>query len=240
MYAAKFNTDEYKKIAKKITTMVIPVGSTEAHGRHCPLDTDNLIPERLMADLERKLGKEILIAPEVNYGYTPNLAAFPGTVTLRIETLIALYSEIALGYVKWGAKHIVFMNGHGGNVPALSAACDNVAAAGAYALTISYWLNYSKDILTVCSGQGHAGEDETSLVLALDPELVDMKKATAWNKKPLLAPMNGPDINAYRFPDAVTGDSRKATAEKGEKIFELVLKRNVEMIRAFAAGKYAH
>jgi len=239
MYAGKLNTDEYKKIAKKITTVVIPVGSTEAHGRHCPLETDNIIPARIMEDLERKMGNEILVAPAVNYGYTPNLAAFPGTVTLKLEPLVALYTEVAAGYVKWGARHIVFMNGHGGNVPVLSAACDNVAALGAYAMVISYWLNFSKDILTVCSGQGHAGEDETSLVLALDPSLVDMKKATVWEKKPLIAPMNGPDINSHRFPDAVTGDARKGTAEKGEAIFKLVLKRNVEMIRAFAAGEYA-
>ncbi len=239
MYAGKLNTDEYQKTAKKIGTVVIPVGSTEAHGRHCPLDTDNIIPEQLLKDVDREMEKEILVAPAVNYGYTPNLAAFPGTVTLKMETLVALYTEVAAGYVKWGARHVVFMNGHGGNVPALSAACDNVAALGAYAMVISYWLNFSKDILTVCSGQGHAGEDETSLVLALEPSLVDMDKAAVWEKKPLIAPMNGPDINSYRFPDAVTGDARKATRDKGEELFRLLKDRNVAMIRAFAAGEYA-
>ncbi len=238
MYAGKLNTDEYGKAAEKISTVVIPLGSVEAHGRHCPLDTDNMIPERILRDVEGVMRQEILVAPPINYGYTPGLSTFPGTVTIGMETLISLYTQVAAGYVGWGARHIVFMNGHGGNIPALSAACDNIAARGAYAMVISYWLNFSQDILTVCSAQGHAGEDETSLVLAIDPSLVDMGKASSWEKKPLITPMNGPDMASRRIPEAVTGDARKADRKKGDALYRILRDRTVETIRAFAAGEY--
>ncbi len=102
MYTALMNTEEFKKAISKIDTIIIPVGSHEAHGMHCPLGTDNLIPERLCADLEGQMADEVLTMPPVNYGYSPLLAAFSGTVCLKAETLVSLYSEIGCSLAAWG------------------------------------------------------------------------------------------------------------------------------------------
>jgi len=173
MFAQNLTFPHFEEQIKKIDTIVIPTGSLEAHGRHCPLGTDILIPERLCKDLELAMGDRILIAPSINYGYSPLLRAFPGTIHLSAELLISIYSEVAKGFIRWGAKNIVFMNGHGGNIPMLSVACDRIAEAGGSAMVISWWATFSQEILGICSSQGHAGEDETSVMMAIDATLVD-------------------------------------------------------------------
>jgi len=238
MYADRMTTDAYKAASAKIDTVVIPVGSLEAHGRHCPLGTDDLIPARLCSDLDSRIGDRIFIAPAVNYGYTPVLVAFPGSVSIQAETLISLYAGIGTGFARWGAKNIVFMNGHGGNIPMLTVACDRIAEAGATAAAISYWVTYSKEILGICSTQGHAGEDETSLVLALDASLVDPKGVARHMKKSFMAPLAGPDQRNARFPNAMNGDASRADAEKGRRLYAKILEKNVEYIERIRRGDY--
>lgn len=236
MYANRITTDAYRSASSKIDTVIIPVGSLEAHGHHCPLGTDNLIPERLCQDIESRLRDRVMIVPPVNYGYTPVLDQFPGSVSIPAETLIALYTEIGRAFVKWGAKNVVFMNGHGGNTPLLRVACDRIAASGGTAAAISWWATYSKEILGICSTQGHAGEDETSLVLAIDAALVDPKGTKSHMKKAFMTPIAGPGERAAFYPEAMNGDPSRASAEKGERLFAMILEKNLEYIERIRRG----
>ncbi len=236
MYAERLTSPHFNTVLEHIDTVVIPVGSLEAHGKHCPLGTDILIPARLCADLESTMGDEILIAPAINYGYTPLLSAFDGSVSLEAELLIDLYCEVARGFVKWGAKNIVFMNGHGGNIPMLTVACDRIAQAGARAMAISWWATYAHDILTICSSQGHAGEDETSVIYAIDASLVDEKNLTRHLQKAFVLPLASPDQVQIRYPDAMNGDASRASREKGQALLELMCERNMEYIRRLRTG----
>jgi len=238
MYISKLTSKRFGAMAGKIDTVVVPVGSLEAHGMHCPLGTDNFIPDRMCADLEKAIGKDILIAPTLNYGYTPSLMAFPGTVSLPAEALLSVYSEIGIAFVRWGAKNIVFMNGHGGNIPMLTVACDRVSAAGGTALAISWWATYSADILGVCETQGHAGEDETSAILAIDASLVDDSARSIHMKKSFCIPLSGPGQIAARYPNAMSGDSTKATEAKGKALYELFLSKNLDYIGRLRGGRF--
>ena len=230
MFAQSLTFPYFEEQIKKIDTIVIPTGSLEAHGRHCPLGTDILIPERLCKDLELAMGDRILIAPSINYGYSPLLRAFPGTIHLSAELLISIYSEVAKGFIRWGAKNIVFMNGHGGNIPMLSVACDRIAEAGGSAMVISWWATFSQEILGICSSQGHAGEDETSVMMAIDATLVDQKSRGSHVKKAFSLPLATPDQVAERYPDAMNGNSLLATKEKGERLLAMMLEKNIEYI----------
>ena len=238
MYVQNLTSKRFSELAGKIDTVIIPVGSTEAHGWHCPLGTDNIIPDRMCADLETAAGGELLIAPTLNYGYTPMLAIFPGTVTIPAETLISLYAEIGIQFVKWGARNIVYMNGHGGNIPMLTVACDRVSAAGGTALAISWWATYSADILKICDSQGHAGEDETSAVLGIDPSLVDDASREIHMYKSFAIPLSGPTQMQARYPHGMSGDSTKATVAKGAALYEMMLAKNLEYIRRLRAGEF--
>jgi creatinine amidohydrolase len=239
MYAEFLTTGRYAEAMSRTGLVVVPVGSHEAHGRHCPLGTDYLIPARLCADLDARMGDRVVIAPAVNYGYTPGLETFPGTVSVRAEALVDLYTDIGAGLAKWGARTIVFMNGHGGNIPMLTVACDRIAKAGAVAAAISYWATFSRDVLTICGTQGHAGEDETSLVLALDERLVDRGALRRHMRKSALLPLAGPGVLEARFPDAMNGDPAAASADKGRRLYALLLERNLETLERLARGEFA-
>lgn len=230
MIAQKLNFPDFEYQITTIDTIVIPVGSFEAHGRHCPLGTDIIIPERLCADLEAAIGDKIIIAPAINYGYTPMLKDFPGTVHISAEVLISLYTEVGKCFLRWGAKNIVFMNGHGGNIPMLSIACDRLAEAGGSAMVLSWWATYSSEILEICSTQGHAGEDETSLILAIDATLVDEKSRSIHMEKAFSLPLATYDQTVTRYPEAMNGDSTRATEEKGKRLLAMILAKNIEYI----------
>jgi creatinine amidohydrolase len=240
MYVHDLTTKRYAELAGTIDTVIIPTGSLEAHGQHCPLGTDIFIPERMCKDIEAAThgSGEFLIAPAINYGYTPMLTSFPGTIHLPAETLISIYSEVAVGFVKWGAKNIVFMNGHGGNIPMLTVACDRVAIAGGSALAISWWATYAADILKICGTQGHAGEDETSVILAIDASLVDDASRSIHMQKAFTLPLTGPGQLAARYPAGMSGDSTAATKEKGEKLLEMMLKKNLDYIQRLRTGNF--
>lgn len=229
MYIAKLSKETFAQAIKEIKTVVIPIGSIEAHGSHCPLSTDIIVPEHILSLMEETHSDKILIAPSVNYGYTPSLAYFPGTVHISGETLTNYVFELAQGWVKWGAEYIILFNGHGGNTAALTLVANKVAELGATCVLVNWWQNYSKEILEICDAQGHAGEDETSVVLAIDPDLVDMSKAGVHDKQ-LMASIFAPDAIHYSYPDALNGDARKASVEKGEAIYEAVCQSFAKML----------
>lgn len=229
MLLARLSTDGFKEAIKTIDTMILPIGSVEAHGRHCPLSTDVIIPERIASDIDHKLADRVLVAPAIPYGYSKDLSYFPGTVHVSAEVMAAYVSEVALSWVKWGVTTVVLLNGHGGNIPALSIAADRIASQGAKVVLINWWLHFSKEILEICEGQGHAGEDETSTVLAIDTSLVEMNKAGVYWPK-LITTIKAPEIARFSYPDAMSGDARQATAEKGQRIYAVVCERVVQIL----------
>lgn len=222
MYIAKLTKETFREASTNIDTVIIPIGSLEAHGSHCPLSTDIIVPEKILSLVEERYGQRIFIAPTVNYGYTPSLAHFPGTIHISGDTLYRYVSEIGEGWATWGIKNIVLFNGHGGNIPALTLAGNRIAVNGVRVMLINWWMTYSKEILTICDAQGHAGEDETSVVLAIDPDLVHMEKAGVHDRQPMTS-LFSEDMIHYSYPDALSGDATKATAAKGHAIYEKVV-----------------
>lgn len=237
MYWAQLTMHKFEKFREDIEAVILPIGTTEAHGPHCPLGTDFMIPDHLAKMLNDAMPNNLAIAPTVNYGCSWNLGVFPGTVNISSEIMAQYIEEIGDGFMQWGIENIVFLNGHGGNRPALQIAAQHLADSGANVLLVNWWIDYMPQILTVCDSRGHAGEDETSLMLAIAPELVEMDLAIANNNKP-----NGQvftaDISYQTMVNALTGDATKASIEKGEKVFDLLAGEIVTLIDDFLKGKY--
>lgn len=232
MYMEELTSDAFAEAVKKVKIGVLPIGMTEAHGHHCPLGTDTLIPRHFLQLIDEQMGAELLIAPEIPYGYSWDLAPFPGTINIEPEVFGAYVLQAARGLVGWGLNKLVFFNGHGGNTPMLFQVMEKLAEQGASSLLINWWQDYSTEILTICQGQGHAGEDETSAVLAIDASLVDLEKANVnWSRA--IANVRFPGMQQQLMVHGQTGDARLATEEKGARIFSLCTAKIIELLRAF-------
>lgn len=217
---------EFDRIKDKVVAVILPVGSVEAHGRHLPLGTDVFAPLKIAELVEQKVrerGKEVLVMPPIWYGHSFALNAYPGTINVRPESLRMYVGDVLAELAAEGFKKIVLLNGHGGNVYPLTEAAEDVAELypDVEVYLINWWLDFREDILSVCSSQGHAGEDETSVMLAIRPELVNMREARGRRVKRKIRVIKK-DIGKEVFPDGLNDDPSSATAEKGERILQIV------------------
>ncbi|WP_053958585.1 creatininase family protein [Sulfobacillus thermosulfidooxidans] len=223
MYWDQITTKNFlEHIIGHYDTAILPTGSVEAHGQHCPLGTDNMAPWYFAEQLEKTYSDRILILPPVPYGHTPDLSVWAGTISVSASVLQQYVAEIGIGVAQWGIKNLILLNGHGGNTSALQAAMEQIAAENVRVVLVNWWLDFSQQILRITTSQGHAGEDETSVMLAIAPELVHMDDASFNPFRPRYR-MKGPGINDKSLRHATTGDGRLGTKEKGEKIAAVVV-----------------
>jgi creatinine amidohydrolase len=234
--------DIQKALDKGSSTVVFAVGSNEQHGPHLPTCTDSLIGDVLANKVAKKLGKA-LQAPSINVGCSDHHTAFPGAISLRPETLKNLIRDYCFSLAKQGFKKIVILPSHGGNFNAVQEVTDELKQSLKGTTVISYTdLNglleslaefSSKHGISAGESGGHAGESETSMVLAIRKDLVDMKHAEKGfvgnfeDKKEL---MWRKGIKAVT-KNGVLGDPRKAEASKGEEYLELWAEKMVDFVR---------
>jgi creatinine amidohydrolase len=204
------------------TTLVVPVGSTEQHGPHLPLDTDTRIATAVADAVARRLGTAV-VAPPICYGASGEHQEFPGTVSIGTEALRIFLVEYGRSACGW-ANRLVFVNGHGGNVDALRAAVVLLRAESRDAVWFS---------CTAPGADPHAGHTETSVLLALSPAEVRTGECRRGNTEPLARLM--PDLRSGGVgavsPSGVLGDPTTATAAAGAVILAAMVADGEERLR---------
>lgn len=222
MYMMNLTAKQFTELKKTVTTVLLPIGMMETHGPHCSLGTDVWIPREFVRRLDLLIGEKVLIAPEVPYGHSWGLAPFDGTIDISAEAFSAYVYEIGKEFHRNGLKNIILFNGHGGNIASLTSVVEKLADLGMNVLTINWWVDYREQILEITKGPGHGGEDETSLILAIDEKLAD--PSLVGNHKSNLNPkIKFEKMGTVLFKDGYLGDAGSATAEKGEKLYEMML-----------------
>ena len=234
-------------------TVIVPVGSTEQHGPHAPLSSDVLIP----TEVARRVAPEVgaVVAPSVNYGLSYPHVGFTGVVHVRISTFQSLLEDLTQQFAAMGFRRIVFLNGHYDNTYAIAYACAAVGErlpAGVRAFPVNYWDAMTPDeaaeFFDAASGL-HANKGETSAVMAINPDLVDMEAANA--EMPPFPEVTNPAAvhTAFFFssPGSVHratrsgtwGDARESSVEFGERYLGVVSRATVRLLddieRTFAA-----
>lgn len=195
--------------------LIIPVGSTEQHGPHLPLDTDTRIATAVAHGVREQLEGaptgDWMVAPPVYYGASGEHEGFPGTVSIGTSALQALLVEYGRSASSW-ASRLVFVNGHGGNVEAL---------AGAVALLRMEGRDVGWVPCIAAGADAHAGHTETSVLLHISPGDVWTDDLTVGNTAPLaeLMPAMRSGGIAAVSEVGVLGDPTTATAAEGERIF---------------------
>ena len=176
----EFTRNEFKAMDPR-TVVVIPIGAIEQHGPHLPVNTDSLILEQVLQTSAQGCRQPVLITPSIQYGYSPHHFGFPGVLSLQSETILALLKDIGTSVVRCGFTRIVLMTGHGGNMHVVGQTARDLGCLnpGVTAAGTSYWDIAMEGLKERMSGltpwiPGHAGLFETSLVLAIREDLVDM------------------------------------------------------------------
>lgn len=192
-------------------SVLIPLGSTEQHGPHLPLDTDTRIATAVARAARAHLGSEWLVAPAIAYGASGEHQSFAGTISIGTAALTELLVEYGRSAACW-ARRLVFVNGHGGNVAALNRAVGTLRAEGRDA---GWCPCFAAD------GDAHAGHTETSVLLHISPADVLTDRWLAGNRAPLpeLLPSMRRGGVAAVSPVGVLGDPTTATAAEGARIF---------------------
>lgn len=172
---------EVAEALKKTNIVIIPIGSTEQHGLHLPLGVDTFIPIRIAEDVAKRA--DVVIAPPFWYADCPHHMGFPGTITLRSETLIEFTYDVCKSLIQHGFKEILLLNGHTiANNPDLLIAIERIqeeTGANVYLIDL---LDIAISVISKTreselGGLYHAAELETSQMLAIKPDLVYMEKA---------------------------------------------------------------
>ena len=138
MFLARLTWPQARDYFASNDIVLIGVGSIECHGRHNPLGTDTMAPDRL-GQLVDERAPELLIAPTMPYGATDDLMGFPGTVSLGVEGLTRAMTSICDSLYSYGARRFVFVNGHGGNVKSLGCVCMELNRRGCLAALFNWW-----------------------------------------------------------------------------------------------------
>ncbi len=209
-------------------SLLVPVGSTEQHGPHLPLDTDTRIATAVARGAGARLGRDWLVAPAIAYGASGEHQDFAGTISIGAEALTLLVVEYGRSAACWAGR-LVFVNGHGGNVDALTPAVSRLRAEGREV----GWCPCA-----AVGGDAHAGHTETSVLLHISPGDVLTDRWLAGNGAPLpelLPSMRRGGVAAVSRV-GVLGDPTTATAAEGERLFDEMVDGCIRRVARWSPG----
>jgi creatinine amidohydrolase len=221
------------------TIAVLPVAATEQHGPHLPLSVDTVLVDGVLAAALPHLAPDlkVLVLPTQAVGLSPEHARFPGTLTLKAETILRLWTDIGESVAAAGIKKLLIFNSHGGQVSVMDIVARDLRARLDMLVYSASWFNLplldaqGADVNALFSAEEHrfgihAGDIETSMTLALDPVHVDMAQAQNFasssqdrarkfdilgNGKSAKLGWQMQDYN----PAGAVGNAQAATADKG-------------------------
>lgn len=217
---------------------LLPVGSTEQHGPHAPLETDTLIATAVAEAGSEQFEGDVVVAPPVPYGVSEEHRAFRGTVWLAPETFRTAIREITTSLIAHGWRKVIFVNGHGGNTDALrEVAADVSRHEDGYAAAFT-WFQAVGDH---SAEMGHGGPLETAMLRAHHPELVRENRLEAaksgasdrWGE--WTAGVNLAHDTDEFTGNGVVGDPTAGDAALGAELTELAAENLAELLRAVAA-----
>jgi creatinine amidohydrolase/Fe(II)-dependent formamide hydrolase-like protein len=232
---------EAKAKLKEVDIALFPVGSIEQHGPHLPLDVDAFDAERLCRDVAEACGDpKPIVLPLMPYGVSYHHDEFPGTISISPGTLADLTVEVGMGMARQGITKLIIVNGHGGNGPALHFAAQMINRDAHIFTCVDTGETSDAEIamLTETRNDVHAGEVETSTTLALRPRIVQMdraKRSVPRFSSDYLEFSSQKSIEWYVrtariSKSGVLGDPTKASAEKGRRMWETMVRNLTRLV----------
>ncbi|WP_172327674.1 creatininase family protein [Mangrovicoccus sp. HB161399] len=252
---AELTRAELAEAATNGALVLIPTGSIEQHSDHLPVETDAMLAAAV-AELAaaRMQDTPVVVAPAVSFGFTPHHLSWPGTISLRLETYMAMLTDIARSIIDAGFPRAIFVNGHGGNSAPLRALVGQLTTDGYPVGMVDYTAPSDPAFRAFMKGglprQGHACEHETAMLMDLagaeTAGLIEGKIAglPARLIQPWIAPGHPDDpITDYGASWAAIfhaddcgywGDPGVSTRETGAELTEVTVAKLAEFLERFA------
>jgi creatinine amidohydrolase len=230
----EFNERSFQEAG--IETALLAIGSSESHGAHLPFGCDTFVSYDIACEVASRLEKAVVVPP-LWYGMSMHYRHKPMCISLSSETLIRVLKEVMESLIYWGVRKIFVINGHDGNIAPIEIATRDVKVAHPdlnLAVLDAWWVTAGNllppETFEVWNGLGHGGEGETSIGLAIFPELCDMSQARG----------DIPDMDdsvklVWNFQEltrfGASGAPEKGTVEKGRKMKDALVDHLVSWVR---------
>lgn len=234
-------------LARAFEVALLPIGSTEPHAQHLAYGTDTFQVRNFAELLVREAnarGAKCLLLPTLPISCNGNVQRCPWAMSLQPRTLIDLVTDIVNSVVRQGVKKIVLLNGHGGNTSVLQAALRELHPKTPAFVALAEWYAVAGDVeeeVMETEERGHACEMETSAMLYLFPEGVDMAAAeVTHSRKTVFSSRRLTFVNPWHLYTRNTGlgDPTKATAEKGKAIIDAAIDRLATTLKELSDAPY--
>jgi len=228
--------NEYSIKEAKVDKAILAIGSTESHGGHLPFGCDTFVSYGLATEVASRL-KNTVVAPPLWYGMSQHYSHKPMNISLSNDTLIRVVKDALRSLVFWGIKKILIINGHDGNIPPIEIASRDTKIEHpdiGLAILDAWWVTAGNllppDTFEVWNGLGHGGEGETSIALAMFPELCHMDQT-----KGMIKEMD-PNVKLiWNFQELTdygsNGAPEKATEDKGMKMKQVLVDYLVDFVK---------
>jgi creatinine amidohydrolase len=238
---------DVREVLKRNKLILIPTGSIEQHGPHLPLNSDVVAPLEVSILVAKKLN--CLIAPPLRPGVSAHHMPFPGTISLKPETYISIMKDYASSLSSHGFDPLIFINGHGGNSASMSVATyeSRSELSPTKVIGINWWEFIPKDLGGGASGfeEGfHAGNQETSWMLALRPDDIRMERAEREMPQATEAVKFSENFYFSTFKtlkdvseSGILGDATKADANLGQKLVNAAAENMAAALSDLVSGK---
>jgi creatinine amidohydrolase len=240
--------EEAKEALEKADFVIVPIGSHEQHGLHMTFEVDTAlgygVAKRVIEDSFPDL--KILLAPKISYGVSEHHMHFPGTISVKPDTLMSVVSDVCESLSRHGIKDIILLNAHGGNRDAI-----NIAATimqhklNVNILTINTFWSYGVYEIAAREAKtwpwGHSGEFETSMMMFLSPEGVRREKIQKVKAKSIyieIDPLKKQRVilTPISYSEKISktgayGDPTTASKELGSKLINTVVERIISTLK---------
>lgn len=246
-YWGNLTWPELGEAAQRKPVVIQPIGATEQHGPHLPLNTDNLIVTRLCDAAGRRAPTELLVLPTVPYAFNAHHMDFPGVIAIRWNHVIDYLIDVVTSVAAHGFDRFIFISGHGCNPPYLAVVANEVNTRTGALCASLLWTALADTVgevrdSVVPGGMAHACELETSVMQYLDPErvrehlIVDQTDFVQGRYLQMdLTTATGVHLGEHWWSSfsstGVAGEASKSTPEKGEAMFERAADNLVALVR---------